>query len=181
MRWLTFLALTPVLIGALGGASPSEARPVRLAPDLPTVLRSALLDEQAAEAYYEAVMLKYGPVRPFANVVRSERMHADLVIQLMRRHGVSVPKNPHAQRPKETDAAFIARWQVPPTFALAAERAVDLELAQVPFYESLMHPTLPADVRQVFTKLLEDSRDRHAVAFGRVGSRMGGRGPGPRR
>ena len=39
------------------------------APDLRTVLLDALEDERKAEATYEAVIVKFGPVRPFINIV----------------------------------------------------------------------------------------------------------------
>lgn len=45
-------------------------------PDLEQILREALEDERKAEATYMAVIEKFGPIRPFINIVFAENRHA---------------------------------------------------------------------------------------------------------
>jgi len=153
MHTLIFAAIAAASLGA--------------APDLKSTLTEAIQDEYRAEGTYRAVMMKFGEVRPFSNIIRAEQMHIRLVADLMGKYGYPVPVSTFLQRKDETAAAFMVRMNVPDTFTGAAKQAVGVEESQIPFYNRLLKQTLPDDVRQVFVKLQADSRDRHLVAFRR--------------
>ena len=62
-------------------------------PDLQSVLLDALDDERKAEATYEAVIAKYGPVRPFINIIEAEQRHAGAIERQLHRLGFPIPEN----------------------------------------------------------------------------------------
>lgn len=131
-------------------------------------LRLSLDDERRAHAFYSAVMERQGAVRPFANIVRSEAVHRQIVLDLMVRHRVTVPEDPYIQRADETREAWAARLGVPGTFRESLVMARDGEKANISLYDKLLQSDLPADVRQGLTKLRTDSKDRHLPAFERA-------------
>jgi len=145
-------------------------------PDLKTTLQTALDDERHAHALYQAVMLKYGEVRPFANIVRSEAMHMGMASDLLAKYGFKPAPDKFARKPKETKEEFIARLEVPATYAAALRMAASLERQQGPLYDRLSEGA-PEEVRTVFAKLKADSIERHLVAFERNLTRVPGRGP----
>jgi hypothetical protein len=49
--------------------------------NLEALLGDALDDEYKAEATYAAVITRFGPVRPFINIVEAERRHAGALIR----------------------------------------------------------------------------------------------------
>lgn len=53
----------------------------------------ALEDEYKAEATYAAVLIHFGDVRPFSNIVDSERRHSTAIAQQLDRLGHTVPTN----------------------------------------------------------------------------------------
>jgi hypothetical protein len=55
------------------------------------ILGDALDDEYKAEATYDAVIARFGPVRPFINIVEAERRHARALIRQCERLGI-VPR-----------------------------------------------------------------------------------------
>lgn len=152
------------------------------APDLKTTLQTALDDERQARALYEAVMLKFGEVRPFSNIVHAESMHMKLVNDMMTKYEFNPEPDKFARKPKETREAFIARLEVPATFAAALRKAASLEKQQGPFYDRLSREA-PEDVKALFARLKADSLDRHLAAFerslGRGGGARAGRRGGP--
>lgn len=145
-------------------------------PDLKTTLQTALDDERHARALYEAVMLKYGEVRPFSNIIRSEVAHIQLAADLMDKYSFKPAPDKFVRKPKETKAEFIARLEVPDTYAGALRMAVSLERQQGPLYDRLSIGA-PDDVKAVFARLKADSVERHLVAFERNLARVPGRGP----
>ena len=57
------------------------------------ILLDALDDERKAEAIYAAVIGKFGPVRPFSNIIEAEQRHAAALTRQLERLGVKVPPN----------------------------------------------------------------------------------------
>jgi len=66
-------------------------------------LKEALDDEYKARATYQAVIEKFGSVRPFSNIVEAEGRHAEALIRLFRKYGLSVPKDCWAGRSKPVE------------------------------------------------------------------------------
>jgi hypothetical protein len=83
-------------------------------------LSEALEDEYKARATYWKVIEKFGPVRPFANIVEAEGRHVDALLLLFHQYGLPVPED---------------RWPmcvtVPDTLAEACREAVKAEEANV--------------------------------------------------
>ena len=130
--------------------------------DLEQILLDALDDERKAEATYAAVIEKFGPVRPFVNIISAERRHAAAVENQMDRLGFEIPENP---------------WQegvdAPASLAIACEQAVQAEIENVALYERLIPLITDSGVRHVFERLRDASRDNHLPAFRRHLARRG--------
>ncbi|OWQ96370.1 ferritin-like domain-containing protein [Sphingopyxis witflariensis] len=150
------------------------------APDLRTVLLDALEDERKAEATYGAVIAKFGPVRPFINIVEAEQRHAAALERQIQRLGMEIPENPW-------QAAKIA---LPPSLADACAMAIEAEIENIALYDRLIPQIDDPIVRQVLQNLQDASRNKHLLAFRRClaresgergGNTGGGRGQGGRR
>ena len=132
-------------------------------------LCEALDDEYRARATYRAVIAKFGPVLPFANIVHSEQRHADALIRLFLDRGWQPPAD---------------RWdghvQAPDTVTEACRIGVEAEIENVALYDRLFAMTDDAEVVSVFTALRWASQERHLPAFQRClnGEQMGGGGCG---
>jgi rubrerythrin len=143
----------------------------RSSPNLLDRLTEALDDERKAIATYRSVIERFGPVRPFVNIIEAERRHAAALIGLFDRYGLPVP---------EDDWAMV-RVAVPESLPDACSRAVAGELQNIAMYDHLLDATPEPEVRRVLERLQSASRDRHLPAFQRClgsGSRMAGAGRG---
>ncbi|MBS1706779.1 MAG: DUF2202 domain-containing protein [Armatimonadetes bacterium] len=135
--------------------------------DLRQSLTDAVNDEYHAEAFYAAVMSKFGAVTPFSNIIHAEGMHIKLVKNLLSRYRYPVPPNTFARQRGESVPAFQARLGVPNSLLDSAIIAAQVERAQGPFYDNLIAAGVPQDVSQVFLKLKSDSVNKHLPAFER--------------
>ncbi len=124
------------------------------------ILKQALEDEYKAEATYEAVIRRFGPVRPFVNIVEAERRHQRALLQLFRRKGWTAPAN---------------RWTgnvaPPANLKQACEAAVKAEDDNIALYDRLLPSISDEEIRAVFTNLQAASRERHLPAFKRCALR----------
>lgn len=149
-----FLMVSTVLAadagyGAKGAAQVSQ-------PTLQEMLSFAIQDEYLALAQYNAVLDKFGKIRPFVNIVRSEEQHIALLKPLFNDRGWDVPG--------DESAAMI---KVPVTMAQALQIGKEAELDNIAMYEHfLQQQDVPEDVKSVFERLLAASR-RHLQAFGK--------------
>lgn len=119
-------------------------------------LLAALQDERRAQGFYQAVMDKHGSVRPFVNIIRAERNHEQAVATIMTRHRVPVP---------ETSVLDIP--ELPPTFADCAALAARLEQENIDLYNQLLATCTRDDLRELFVRLRDASKDHHLPAFQR--------------
>ncbi len=132
--------------------------------DLTKILLDALDDERKAEAFYEAVIAKFGPVRPFSNIVEAEQRHAAALERQLRRLGVPVPPNP-----------WTGKMGAPDALVEACERAIQGEIENIALYDRLIPLIDDPAVRQVMENLQAASRERHLPAFRRCLAREQGR------
>lgn len=95
--------------------------------ELTKILLEALDDERKAEATYAAVIDKFGPVRPFSNIIEAEQRHSAALERQLRRLGRTVPLNP-----------WTGMLPAPATLAEACESAVQGEIENVALYERLI-------------------------------------------
>nr|WP_321455089.1 DUF2202 domain-containing protein [uncultured Cohaesibacter sp.] len=162
---LNKITLVSVLIaGGLLSASASAAPPL---PDpVQKALVTALEDEYHAEAFYDAVMEKFGAVRPFANIIRAEQMHQSALIDLMTRYGMEIPAN------TELKSAEI-RAAVPATLGEACSIGVKAEIDNAGLYTDKLLPAVKAypDITVVFQALSDASQQKHLPAFQRCATR----------
>lgn len=122
-------------------------------------LCEALDDEYKARATYAAVIDRFGPVRPFINIIQSEQRHINALQLLLRRRGWPIPDDPHG-----------GRVEAPASIEEACRLGVQAELDNVALYDRLN--TLAAEddeVLTVFANLQGASRHRHLPAFQRGG------------
>lgn len=128
-------------------------------------LIEAIADERRAQAEYEAVIAKFGNVRPYSNIVNAERRHESFLLPLFEKYKIPVPANDYAKE-KVTVSA---------TLAEACKESVKGEERNIAMYDRFLEFVKEPDIRQTFTYLRDASKDNHLPAFQRCG---GGRGPG---
>ena len=150
------LIAAPVLSATAANAADPLPQPVQDA------LIAALQDEYHAEAFYDAVMDKFGSTRPFSNIIRAEQNHQAWLIGLMKAYGMDVPANT-ALGSAEIAAA------VPATFGGACALGVQAEIDNAGLYNDALLPAVGAypDITATFERLSAASTNMHLPAFQR--------------
>ena len=152
--------------------STSAGAAATLTPDARAAISAALEDEHRAEAFYAAVMEKFGEVRPFSNIIRAEQTHASELNAILATYGEE----------QEADNPYLGSSEiaklVPETLAEACKMGVDAEIANRDLYDKKLMPAAKdyADVQAVFSALRDASENKHLPAFERCGG--GGQGQG---
>lgn len=123
---------------------------------LANILLDALEDERKAEATYAAVIEKFGPVRPFSNIIEAEQRHAAALERQLARLGIDVPPN-----------AWTGKVTAPASLAQACESAVQGKVENIALYDRLIPMIEDPAARQVMENLQAASRERHLPAFKR--------------
>ncbi|MGY6215143.1 ferritin-like domain-containing protein [Methylolobus aquaticus] len=131
-----------------------------MAIELRERLSEALDDEYKSRATYRCVIEKFGPVRPFVNIVEAEQRHVYSLISLFDTYGLPVLEDDWA-----------SRVVAPATIGDACRAAVEAERANMAMYDRLLAATPEPDVRRVLSQLQSASRDRHLPAFERCVAR----------
>jgi hypothetical protein len=121
----------------------------------------AINDEYHARALYNAIIDKFGQVRPFVNIVQSENRHVQLWTRLFNKYGLSIPEDSYA-----------GRIEAPDSLKTACQMGVEGEIANVEMYDKFLEFVQESDLRAAFTKLRGVSENRHKVAFERCLSRV---------
>ncbi len=126
--------------------------------DAPTIaaLREALDDEYRARATYRKVIEKFGPVRPFVNIIAAEERHAGALIALFERFGVEPPQD-----------QWQSRVTAPHTLLEACRAGVQAEIENAAMYERLLPQIGDAEAHAVMRRLQRASQERHLPAFKR--------------
>jgi rubrerythrin len=137
--------------------------------DIRTILLDALDDERKAEATYAAVIDKFGPARPFINIIDAERRHSEAIKRQLQRLGFDIPADQWA-----------GKGEAPASLAAACEIAIEAELANIALYDRLIPLISDTTARQVLQNLQNASRENHLPAFRRCLARQG-EVKGPRR
>lgn len=121
---------------------------------LEDMLTAALLDEYLAQATYQEIILAYGEVKPFTNIVVAEQQHINLLLPLFETYGITVPENEAADQ-----------VVLPDSIASALATGVEAEKANIAMYEAfLAQDNLNDDVKSVF-ELLKTASIHHLAAF----------------
>ena len=135
------------------------------------ILEMALDDELRAEATYEAVLDRFGDVRPFSNIINAEVRHADAVRSEMKRLGYE-PQSGNSYR---------GTIDAPKTLLAACEAGVQAERENIALYDELLPNVADVEARSVLERLQWASRERHLPAFERCVDRGGTPGRGRNR
>ena len=130
---------------------------------LQEVLVEALDDEYKARAMYRKVIDKFGPVRPFVNIVEAEERHISVLLPLFEKYRISPPEDNRG-----------STLRLPDTLLEACQAGVDAEIENVEMYNRLLAAVQEEDVVRVLTNLQAASRERHLPAFQRCVKRGGG-------
>jgi hypothetical protein len=149
-----------ILLAGLLATTPALSQTLTL--DAKAALDSALQDERHAEAFYSAVITKFGEVRPFSNIINAERQHEDMLIGLYQTYGIAIPENGYATGAQVAPAA-------PETLADACKIGVEAEIANRDLYDGNLLPAVSAypDITLVLQRLRDASEDKHLPAFQR--------------
>lgn len=153
-----------LILAGLMAATPAAAQ--TLTPDVQTALAAALQDERHAQAFYAAVITKFGDVRPFSNIANAERQHEAMVIDLYKAYRLEVPENGY------TTGALMAP-EAPDTLAAACKIGVEAEILNRDLYDAQLLPAVASypDITRVMQGLRDASEDKHLPAFQRCASR----------
>ena len=116
----------------------------------------AINDEYHARAFYNAVMDKFGEIRPFSNIVHAETRHAERLSQLFKQYGLPIPED-----------SFAGKVEAPETLEIACQMGVEAEIANVKMYDKFLDFIQESDLRDTFTQLRYVSQNKHKVAFER--------------
>lgn len=164
--------LTLAILAVLAVALTLPLAAGELSPATREALLAALDDERRAQATYQAILDRFGDVRPFSRIVQAEGRHAAEVIVLLEAYGVPVPADPWPEREIE----------IPDTLQAACAAGIESEIANVALYDRWLETVDEPDVRTTFERLRMMSQERHLRAFTRCaeggGAQMGRQGRG---
>jgi len=123
---------------------------------LENILNQALKDEIKARDTYYKIIEKFGPVRPFVNIVEAEQRHIEMLLPLYEKYAIPLP-----------DEQDPDRLVIPETLESACQLGVEGELENIALYERLIAATDLPDFIDVLRRLQAASRDHHLPAFQR--------------
>jgi rubrerythrin len=126
-------------------------------------LREALDDEYKARATYQSVIDRFGPVRPFVNIIEAEERHANALLRLFERFGIEPPKD-----------RWAGQVPAPTSIAEACKAGVEAEIENAAMYARLLAHVSDARVHDVLTRLQQASQQRRLPAFRRCAERRSG-------
>ena len=132
------------------GAKASKNNP---SPNVEEMLLYAIQDEYLARAEYYEVIDRFGEIRPFTNIVKSEETHVGMLIPLFESHGLDVPQDTYA-----------SHAVIPDDLKTAFEIGVQAEIDNIAMYESFLQRELPEDIRTAFERLKAAS-ENHLRSF----------------
>lgn len=119
-------------------------------------LDEAINDEYKALSTYEAVIAKFGNVRPFAMIKGAEEQHIASLKAIYDKYGLAVPANTWANK-----------ISTPATLQAACQIGVEAEIANADLYKNELLPAVDDydDIVAVFTNLMNASEQKHLPAF----------------
>lgn len=118
----------------------------------------AIQDEYMAKAEYAAIMVKFGNVRPFSNIIEAENTHIGWLEQAFKTYKITMVK--------DEAALYLV---VPKTLTEAYETGVQAEIDNIAMYNRflalpLLQDPKYADLKTLFTNL-RDASENHLRAF----------------
>lgn len=130
-------------------------------------LISAIEDERQAQAYYAAVVARFGQVRPYTQLVKAEGRHEEILVRYCEQNGIEVPANQWAT----------PTMPLPATLEEVRQQSLAREVKNVEMYDEFLKTIKTPALVTIFENLRSASLDHHIPAL--KGERMGkGRGTG---
>lgn len=129
------------------------------AGQLPTSVQQALdeaiNDEYKALSTYQAVITKFGTVRPFSMIKGAEEQHIASLKAIYDKYGLEAPTNTYSVD------------DLPETLQQSCQIGVDAEIANAALYKEELLPAVIdyQDITAVFTSLMNASLQKHLPAF----------------
>jgi len=119
-------------------------------------LSEAINDEYKALSVYEAVIDRFGPVRPFSMIKGAEEQHIASLKAIYDKYGLEVPVND-----------WPSKVSAPETLQEACQIGVDAEIANAALYRDELIPAVSTyeDIILVFENLMSASEEKHLPAF----------------
>jgi rubrerythrin len=136
--------------------TPVPATNSNLDPQTQQAMIEAINDEYQARAFYNAVIDKFGTIRPFINIVQAENRHVELWTYLFNQYGLPLPED-----------SFAGQIKAPNTLKEACKIAIEAEIANVQMYDQFLGFIEEKDLKAAFTRLRDVSENNHKVAFER--------------
>ena len=129
-----------------------------LSADVQKALDEAINDEYKALSVYEAVITKFGAVRPFSMIKGAEEQHIASLKAVYDKYGLEVPEN-----------TWPSKITAPVSLQEACQVGVDAEIANAALYKDELLPAVQEheDIVAVFTNLMNASEQKHLPAFDR--------------
>ncbi|MEZ5162280.1 MAG: DUF2202 domain-containing protein [Fimbriimonadaceae bacterium] len=104
------------------------------ATDLKTLLYEGYQDERMAHSTYTAVLKRFPNQRPFANIVKSEAQHSEMMIKLIKaRDWEKSLRTSGVKRRMRQTRNFLTRMKTPTDWKAALKVGVDVEKADIEF------------------------------------------------
>lgn len=121
-------------------------------------LNDAIQDEYKARATYEAVIAKFGSIRPFIMIKGAEERHIASLKSIFDKYGIDVPAN-----------SYPGTVTAPESVQEACAIGVSAEIANAALYKDKLLPVVTAypDITNVFENLMNASQQKHLPAFER--------------
>jgi hypothetical protein len=118
----------------------------------------AINDEYKARATYEVVINKFGSIKPFIMIIRSEEQHISSLKAIYDKYGVSIPMDP-----------WTGNISPPDTIQASCALGVQAEIENAALYREELIPIVTGyeDITAVFNQLMSASENNHLVAFQR--------------
>ncbi|MEB3831445.1 ferritin-like domain-containing protein [Phormidium sp. CCY1219] len=123
-------------------------------------LIEAINDEYKARAFYEAILNKFGPIRPFSNIIHSEARHAEMLKRLFVKYGLPIPED-----------TFTGNMEAPESLFAACQAGIQGELDNMEMYDRFFSVVREPDILDAFSRLQSASQQRHLPAFQRCARR----------
>ncbi len=129
----------------------------KLSDSVKISLDKAIQDEYKARSTYEAVIQKFGSIRPFSMIIRAEEQHISSLKAIYDKYGMDIPEENKQQ------------IVLPETLSEVCMIGVQAEIDNVKLYKEDLLPSVSAheDIEFVFTNLMNASQDKHLLAFER--------------
>lgn len=124
-------------------------------------LTTSLQEEYLARDVYTAVIAKFGSIRPFTTIVKSEEQHIAALTALFTKYQLTVPADTQAARTSSLIAGVA-------TVEDALKLGVTVEKEDIARYKGLVASVDNQDILQVFGNLEAASTNNHLVAFENV-------------